>query len=215
MAGRRFIAACAAPGFAAVLSGRDVAVRDDKYACDGDGDGDDFARANLFVEDGDAEGVGEEGGAVVYCCEVAGCGLVDGDVPAAARECEGARDEGCHFDHVAYGADELLAGRGVQGLVLHCEGDLAEELGMAAPEEGEGGGVGLEAEEEEHDGVEDDPGAVGHVAVVEMLVLHCLVVRMHVGKVVGIVAGRLHTAYNTASPISADVGYTRPSLSAP
>jgi hypothetical protein len=53
----------------------------------------------------------------------------------------------------------------VQGLVLHHEGGLAEELDMAAPEDGEGLRQLLEPQKEELSGPQEDPGAVSKVAI--------------------------------------------------
>jgi hypothetical protein len=134
---RRFVAACAAPGLRAVFRGRGVAICDDEDAGNGDGDGDDFACAHFFAQDGDAEGIREEGAAIVDGGQVACRCQVYGYVPAAARKGQGAGDEGCHLDHVADGRVLLLARRGVESLVLDGEGDLAQQLGVAAPEDGE------------------------------------------------------------------------------
>jgi len=109
----RLVAAGSASGFRTVLCGGLVAVCDDEDAHNGDGDGNDLARAYFLVEDGNAEGVGEEGGAVVDCGQVAGCRLVDGYVPTSSCEGEGACDEGCHLEHVADGRNLGLARRGV------------------------------------------------------------------------------------------------------
>jgi hypothetical protein len=61
----------------------------------------------------------------------------------------------------------------------------------------------LEADEGEHDGVEEDPGAVGHVPA--------SVSRHSLGRQLG----GFFTACNTASPTSTDAECTQPSLSAP
>lgn len=74
--------------------------------------------------------------------------------------------------------------------MLYGQGDLAQELGMAAPEDGEGLRPRLEAQKEEHDGVEDDPGAVGHVAW-KTLVLDVLEDRV-VGRAYSIQYGFSH-----------------------
>ena len=107
------VAAGSASGFRTVFRGGLVAVCDDEDAYDGDGNGDDFGGADFFVEDGDAEGVGKEGGAVVDGGQVAGCRLVDGYVPTSSCERESACDEGRHFEHVTDGRDLGLARRGV------------------------------------------------------------------------------------------------------
>lgn len=109
-----------------MLGRRYVAVCDDEDTGNGDCDGDDFACLHFFMENRDAEGVCEEGAAVVDCGQVGGGGLVHGDVPAAAGEGEGAGNEGGHLDHVADGRDLLLTGCRVEGLVLHGECDLAQ-----------------------------------------------------------------------------------------
>lgn len=116
-----------------MFRGGDVAVCDDEDAHDGDGYGDDLAGADFLVEDGDAKGIGEEGGAVVDGCQVARCGLVDGHVPTSSCQCESACDEGRHLEHVWYGRDLGLAGCGVEVLVLDHEGGLAEELDVSSP----------------------------------------------------------------------------------
>ena len=131
---RRLIAAGATSRFGAVFSGRGVAICDDEDAGNGHGHGNNLACADFFVENGDAEGVGEEGRAIVNGSEVTGCGLVDGHVPTASGECKGACNETRHLDHVSYGRDLGLARRGMQALVLDHEGGLAQELDMAAPE---------------------------------------------------------------------------------
>ena len=129
-----FVAAGTASRLRAVLRRRGVTIGYHEDAGHGNSDGDDLAGAHLLVQDGDAEGVGEEGGAVVDGGQVGGGGLVDGDVPGAAGEGEGACDEDGHLDHVAHGADQRLARGGVQRLVLHHEGRLAQQLRVAPPE---------------------------------------------------------------------------------
>ncbi len=113
---------------------RCVAVCDDKDADDGNGYGDYLAGADFFVQNGDAEGVGEEGGAVVDGGQIARCGLVDGYVPTSSCERKGACDEGGHLEHVWHGRNLRLAGCGVEVLVLDHERGLAQELDVSSPE---------------------------------------------------------------------------------
>ena len=71
-----------------------VAVCDDEDAADCDGDGENFGPADLFAEQGDAEDVGEEGGAVVDSGEVACSCQVDCDIPRATCDGQGAGQRG-------------------------------------------------------------------------------------------------------------------------
>ena len=161
--GRGLVAASPAARLGAVLGGRGVTVGHDEDADNGNGHGDNLAQTDLFAQDGDAEGIGEEGGAVVDGRQVRGGGLIDSNVPAAAGQREGTGDGGRHSQHVADGGDEGLARGRVQGLVLHHEGRLAQQLDVAAPESGPGGGPALQAQQGEHGGPQQHPRAVRHV----------------------------------------------------
>lgn len=129
-----FITAGPTPRLGTMFCGGGIAVCDDEDAHNSDGYGDDLAGADLLVENGDTEGVGEEGRAVVDGCKVTGCGLVHSHVPTSSGKCKGACDEGRHLEHVSYRRDLGLAGCWVEVLVLDHESGLAEELDVSSPE---------------------------------------------------------------------------------
>ena len=127
-------AAAAALGAAGLFGRRGVAVGDDEHAGDRDRDGEGFVDAELVAQERDAEGVGEEGGAVVDGGEVARGGEVDGDVPGAAGDGEEGGHEGGRFEHIGDGRGVGVFGGEVEVLGAdHLRGG-AEEVGVPPPE---------------------------------------------------------------------------------
>ena len=142
-----------------------VAVCDDEHAGDGDAHGEGFVEAEFVVQQGDAEGIREEGGAVVDGREVARGGEVHGYVPGAAGDGEEGGHEGGGAEHVGDGGRVGVFGGEVQVLGADHLRGCAEKVGVPSPESRPGGFALLDPEDEERDGPEEGPGAVGEVAV--------------------------------------------------
>lgn len=140
-----------------------VAVRDDQDANDGEGDGEALVEAEFVVEQHDGEDVGEKGGAVVDGGQVGGGGQVDGNIPRAAGHGEEGGDEGGGFDHVGPRGAGGGAGREVQVLRHDHLGGGFQDVLVSAPESFPGQFTFLNADDQELDGPQEDPGAVGQV----------------------------------------------------
>ena len=127
-------AAAAALGGTGLLGRGGVTVGDDEDAGDRNRDRDGFVDAEFVVQEGDAEGVGEEGRAVVDGGEVAWGGEVDSDVPGAAGDSEEGGDEGGSFEHVRYGRCVGVFVGEVEVLGSDRLRGGAEEVCVASPE---------------------------------------------------------------------------------
>lgn len=77
-----------------------TSVGDDEHTHDGHPHRENLVGAKLVVEQGNGERVGEEGGAIVDGCQIAGGGHVHGHVPRPTGDGESAGDKHRHLEQV-------------------------------------------------------------------------------------------------------------------
>lgn len=148
-----------------VVSGTGVAISDNENAGDSDEHSHGLVEAQRLLQQWHREYVGEKRGAVVDCRQVGRRRQVDCDIPAEASNSQSGRHEGCSSDEVQQRrlARERVGACPVQGLILNHDGGAVKQLAVAAPKSRPGNVALLDAQNQQLDGPEYRPRAVGEV----------------------------------------------------
>ena len=118
--------------FRAVLARCCIAICNDQYTDDGDGDSADFTPPQLLLQQGYAKSVRKEGRAIVNGRQIGRGGHIYGDVPAPASNGKSTGDEEGRPDHIG----DRIGGtnRRMDGLILHHLCSLPKHLDVTSPE---------------------------------------------------------------------------------
>lgn len=140
-----------------------IPIRHHEHADNGYKNGDRLIEAQLLLEQGYAESVGEKGGAVVNGGEVAGARHAHGHIPCQAGDGEAGRNLGRRTQHVRHRAMLLDMTGHVELLFGDHMGGTAQQGYMATPESRPRHLSPLQTQEEKLGGPEDDPRPVRQV----------------------------------------------------